>query len=470
MALKDTFRKLTKRVRSAPFGVSGSTAYLGEHYDDIEERNAKLVGERKYETYINILANVSVVAASVRYFLNLTARPNWTFTAADGDTDSKYAKLATEMLLEDPDTSWHRIIRRMALYRFYGFSLQEFTVRRREDGVITLADISNRPQISIRKWNYHPDRQRILSVEQEAPITGERYVIPRSKLLYVVDDTISDAPTGLGLLRHIVAATEALKKYEQLEGIGFETDLRGIPIGRAPLTRLAQMVKSGQISETQRLDIEAPMRAFLKGHIKTPELGLLLDSNPYHSMDEANRPSTQKQWDMELLYNTSTSLEALARAIQRLNREIARVLGTEQLMLGEDIAGSFALSTDKTQSFILLVEGGLKEMRYAVKQDILNMLWALNGYPIEMMPTPQTESVSYQDIKDIAEALSKLATAGVPLQADDPAMQEFRELIGLSPMPQDIIDRIIKAAKDAADAANKPTPTSMPAKSGSGGQ
>ena len=448
------FNRGKGRVSTNPYGVTGSVAYLGETYDDIGERDSKLIGERKYETYINMLANVSVVAASVRYFLNLTARANWTFTPAPADTDEKYAKLATEMLLKDPLTSWHRIVRRMALYRFYGFSLQEFTIRRRDDGILTIDNIANRPQYTIKEWNYDATRQNIIGVEQEAPVTGERLRIPMIRLLYLVDDTISDAPSGMGLLRHIVSATEALKRFEQLEGIGFESDLRGIPIGRAPLTRLREMVKSGAITEDQRIKIEAPLREFLKNHVKTPELGLLLDSHPYHAADEANRPSTQKQWDMELLHNTSTSLEALARAIQRLNREIARVLGTEQLMLGEDIAGSFALSMDKTQSFILLVEGALKEMRDAVKRDLLYVLWLLNGYPMEMMPEPKTEAVAYQNVKDIAEALNKLALAGVPVAPDDPALNQIRDLMGLNHTPEEIVSRLIESIANEPSAGD----------------
>ena len=440
-----------KRVSTKPHGVTGSVAYLGESYDDIDERNHKLVAERKYETYINMLVNVSVVAASVRYFLNLTAKSEWTFEPSKADTDGKYAKLAEEMLMKDSLTSWHRVIRRMALYRFYGFSLQEFTLRRRPDGVITLDNVANRPQSTIKEWFYDSTKQNILAVRQEAPVTGERFIIPRAQLLYIVDDTISDNPSGLGLLRHIVAAAEALKRYEQLEGVGFESDLRGIPIGFAPLTRLAEMVKAGSITDAQRLQIEGPLREFLKNHVKTTKLGLLLDSHPYFSLDEASRPSTSKQWDMELLQNSSTSLEALARTIQRLNREIARVLGTEQLMLGEENAGSFALSMDKTQSFTLLVEGALKEMRESVKRDILTTIWALNGWPEDTIPTPKTESTTYRDVKDIAEALNKIAQAGVKLTPDDPAIQEFRELLGMSKIPEDIIQRLIKQVEQELD-------------------
>ena len=443
-------------------GAAGNTMYGANIYDadfEHEELNPELQGRKKYEKYLNMLATVTIIAASVRYFLNLTARSSWSFRPADDDSEEAkdYAAKAEQILLKDPKTSWHRTVRRMALYRFYGFSIQEFTVYRRPDGVISIYDIMNRPQSTIHEWHLDPKTQEITAVNQEHPQSFETYTIPRYKMLYIVDDTISDSPAGLGLMRHIVAAADALKRYEQLEGVGFETDLHGIPIGRAPLSRLAQMVKSGQLSEAQKKELEAPLRAFLKGHIKTSKLSMLLDSHPYHSQDEANRPSPQKQWDLELLKSSTTSLEAVAATIQRLNREVARVLGTEQLMLGEGMSGSFALSKDKTQSFILLVEGALKEMREVVTRDILGPMWEINGWPEDMMPLPVTESVNYKDVEEIARTLQYIALAGVPLSPDDPALQELRDIAGLSRTPQTIIDRLVALIGQQNDDARSNT-------------
>lgn len=446
-------RKQSSISQSSAMGVSGAVSHTGfveNIYDsdfDIHETNVKLQGRRKYETYLNILSNVTVVSASTRYFLNLAARAHWSFRPATPDSEEalEYARLASEIILEDPKTSWHRIVRRMAMYRFFGFSLQEFTLYRRADGVISIYDIMHRPQSTIREWIFDPKTHEIMAIKQEHPISNEIYTIPRNKLLYIVDDTISDSPSGLGLLRHIVAAADALKKYEQLEGIGFETDLRGIPIGRAPLSALSQMVKSGKISIAQETRLLEPIKKFLENHVKSSKLSMLLDSHVYHAQDESMRPSPQKQWDIELLKSTSSSLEPIARTIQRLNREIARVLGTEQLMLGEDIAGSFALSKDKTQSFILLVESALKEIREVVYKDILIPIWEINGWPLEYLPIPTTESISYKDIEEVARALQHIASAGAPVYPDDPALQEFRDIAGLPRIPQSIIDRQLSA-------------------------
>ena len=124
---------------TVPVGAMG-TALYGGYIQDAEE--SKLLKDgTKYKTYSEMLANVSIVAAGVRYFLNLTAKAKWNFTPSDGDPDGMYAELAEAILTDDPRTPWHRIVRRAAMYRFYGFSVQEWTARRREDGVMTLAEL-----------------------------------------------------------------------------------------------------------------------------------------------------------------------------------------------------------------------------------------------------------------------------------------------------------------------------------------
>jgi hypothetical protein len=422
--------RLRRKVRpTETLGAPGVAIYGG--YIQEEEKNANLQSrEERYKTFSEILANTSIVAAGTRYFLNLIAKAEWSFKPSDADTDGHFAILAEEMLTSDPVTPWHRIVRRAAMYRFYGFSIQEWTARRRPDGLLTLADVAPRAQLTIERWDMDDDGF-IRGVAQRSPQTSKEIYLPRQKLLYLVDDTLSDSPEGLGLFRHIVAPAQRLARYEQLEGFGFETDLRGVPIGRGPFTELARMVAAGELSEAQRVTIEAPMRDFIKNHVKTAKLGLLLDSMTYESKDEAGKASSMRQWDVGLMKGSATSFKENASAIERLNREIARILGAEQLMLGSDGKGSLALSGDKTNSFFLLIDGALDEVREAVVTDLLGTLWTLNGWPEEMKPMVSTEAVRHSDVEQIASTLRDLATAGAVLDPEDPVVSEIRDLMGV---------------------------------------
>ena len=436
-SLVDPFLSRLRSRRAAPTKTLGThgVAIFGGYVAEGEKSKDLASHDARYRTYSEILADTSIVSAGVRYFLNLAAKAHWTFTPAEADTDGKYAVLAEAMLTKDPLTPWHRIVRRLAMYRFYGFAILEWTAKRRDDGLLTFADVEPRAQRTIQRWDVD-ETGKVLGALQRSPQTQREIYLPREKIIYLVDDSLNDSPEGLGLFRHLVASAKRLQRYEQLEGFGFETDLRGIPILRAPFSELGDKVAAGTMTEEERKAIEEPMQEFVRAHIKTPNIAMLLDSAPYEASDDAAKPSNVKKWDVDLMRGSATSFKENAAAIERLNRELARVLGVEQLLLGSGSTGSYALSKDKTSSFRLLVDGALQEIGKTVEKDLLETLWRLNGWLPEMLPEIVVESVRAQDIEQIAAALRDLAAAGAPMMPDDPAIAEIRALLGLS-VPED---------------------------------
>ena len=422
----------SRRRRIAPtrtIGVAGTAIYAG-YVADHETDPALSSHDARSRTFSKILTDTSIVVAAVRYYTNLIGAAKWSFAPAEADGDGYYAELAEAMLTADPATSWSRIVRRAAMYRLWGFSIQEWTARRREDGWLTLADVAPRAQVTIERWDTDATGE-VLGAIQESPQTSEAIYLPRAKLLYLVDDTLHDSPEGLGILRQLVAPAKRLARYEELEGIGFETDLGGIPVVRAPFGDYAEMVSNKRITSAERDKLVKPLQNFIENHVRSTRTGVMLDSATYRNQDESERPSTERMWDVELLQGTSRSFAENAAAIERINREMARILGVEQLLLGAD-GGSYALSRDKTHAFYLLVEGALSEVREAVETDLLQTLWRLNGWPADMMPVVTTEAVSYTDIAELTAALRDMATAGAVLAPDDPAIDEVRDLMGLS--------------------------------------
>lgn len=410
-------------------GVPGTAIFGG--YIVENEKNAQLSGTLKYRTYSDLLANVSIVAAGTRFFLNLVSRSKWVVEPADDTPQAEEFKERVEAMMEDMETPWHRVVRRAAMYRFYGFSIQEWTAKRNEDGSIGMKDIAPRPQLTIIQWD-RDDNGNIVGVIQQSPQDYEEIYLNREKLVYVVDDTLNDSPEGLGLFRHIVKPSQELQRFEQLEGFGYEADLRGIPIGKAPLGELTTLVNDGLINEQQKSAIMEPLENFIANHIKNPRLGLVLDSSPYRARDEGSSPSGNEQWGIELLQSSASSAAEVSKAIERKNQEIARVLGVEGLLLGSSQHGSQALSTDKSHNFALVVSSTLGELAESFEKDFIGTIWKLNGWPEEMKPSFTTESSVYRDVTKITAALKDMATAGAVLHPEDPAIDEVRELLGLS--------------------------------------
>ena len=397
-----------------------------------DETNPALVGTARYDTFSGMLANVSIVAAGTRYFLNFIGKANWKPIPPNDSPEAQFEAEWTESVIDKMDTPWHRVIRRSAMFRFYGFSVQEWTARRLDDGTIGYKNISTRPQRTIERWDVDIDGT-ILGMIQRSPQTGEELYLPRVKTLYMVDDSIDDGPEGLGLYRHLATPAAHLQRLETLEGYNFEMDLRGVPIGRAPFAALRAAVKAGKMSEAQFNSAIGVLNTFIDKHIKSPQLGLVLDSATYTTTDEKGAPSPQKQWDVEVMQSDSAhSAVAAAATIERKNREMARILGVEHLMLGGDGQGSLALSQDKNDSFALIIDSTLQELVATMNKDFLEPLWIMNGKDPELMPRFKTDAIQHRSVESITQALKDMAAAGAIMAPDDPAIDEVRDILGLS--------------------------------------
>jgi hypothetical protein len=456
-AVSSLLESFVKAISPAPRSVAptvtagegGSAELYGSGYVKNTERSGALQGKRRFITYSEMLANTSMVAAGTRYFLNISSKASWIAQPAM-DQDGKPLPGAeaiaesVNLMMSDMSTPWYRVVRRAAMYRFLGFSVQEWTAKKRDDGQIGMKDVENRPQVSIERWDVDPSGT-VQGVTQRLARGGEIY-LPRNKIIHLVDDALNDSPEGLGVLRHAVRIAQRLDAYEQLEELAFETDLRGIPIGRAPLKSLRELEAAGKINKAESNRLMQPLRNFINNHIRNRELGIMLDSETYVTQDEKNAPSQVKAWDLELLQGSATGQDAVAIAINRLNYELARVLGTEHLLLGSDGTGSLALGNVKAEDFYMQVQSCLSEMTEAYTRDFIGPLGLLNGWDQKLLPKFKVDSVQPKDAARIAITLKDMATAGAVLGPDDPAIMEMRDLLGLARPSQESIDRALEDA------------------------
>ena len=119
-------RAADRRVRpTKTVGVPGTAMFGG--YPTSRERERKYVGREKFTTYSEAMVTSATLGAGVRFYLNLLAKSKWAFTPAEHPDGDRLAEEAECIFTKDPETPWPRIVRRAAMYRFYGFSVQEWT-------------------------------------------------------------------------------------------------------------------------------------------------------------------------------------------------------------------------------------------------------------------------------------------------------------------------------------------------------
>ena len=416
------------------FGVGGTIAYGGQIATG--DRNPKARGPQRWQNAQDILVNTSIVAAGVRYYLNLAARPLWKLEPPSDKPEAKQAAEFAESLLHSTDTSWTRIVRRNAVFKFHGFGLHEWVAKRRDDGRIGFRSIEPRPPHTIERWDMDPHNS-VLGVYQRNPGNGQPIYLPRPKLVYLVDDALTDSPEGLGWSRHLISPSDRMKKYLNLEAIGFERDLAGTPVGRAPYAAIKAAVAGGTLTEEQGKELTRGIEEFVRTKSRQPDTGLMLDSQPFIGKSDqgGNTPSSTMQYGIELLTGEPGTTAELGAAIGRTTWDMALIIGVERLLVGREGAGSLALSEDTSVNLYLNINSTLGDMAESYDRDLIGPAWALNGLDPALRPTLKVEDVSFKDVAKLAKVLADMSAAGAVLAPDDPAINEVRDLAGLPHQP-----------------------------------
>ncbi len=148
--------------------------------------------------------------------------------------------------------------------------------------------------------------------------------------------------------------------------------------------------------------------------------------------------STVDKWKVDLLNAGSGGFETLGKAIDRLTHDMARILGAESLLLGGQGggSGSKALSEDKSRNLYLSVNATNTDIGEGARRDLFGPIWMFNGLDPDLMPRLDTADVAFKDVAVVAKALADMATAGAILAPDDPAIDDMRDLLGVSRQPE----------------------------------
>lgn len=412
------------------------------------ERNPELQGDNLWRTYTELVASTAIVAAAVRYSLNLIAGVTWEVTPNPRCKDQGLARKCADTVrdgLIDADMTlpWSNYAAKQALFKWYGFSMHNWMWRKRSDGLIVMADLRHRPQHTIKRWDITTEGEPWAGVEQQTR-TGGIYYMDRARLWYTADLSLTDLPMGVGMLRHIVEHCRRLTEYETLEAIGHEANLRGVPYARGPLQEMFNYAKTSLKMSDQEADAwvaeqTGEVRSFLKNHVKKPDQGLLLDSAVYEAMANGGKTiSSVPKWVIELLQGDDMGLPATAAVIERLNKEIARVMFYEFALMG-DSEGARAVHEDKTSQYGAFLNSTTRELGNSARNDLARPLVAANhGKEAAENATPYVEPnpISTEDILTATQAMANMVHAGMYAPPDDPVWNQLRRRAHFAQQPK----------------------------------
>jgi hypothetical protein len=435
-----------------PVGTGGTSSFGG--YPSSNESAAAMRGTARHKTMAEMVANVAIVATAVRRTYRLIGGVDWTMSPARGeDIDETAAKDAAEFAhhaivngtrATTPIGKWAK---RVASAEFFGASTQAWTMRvdddRRWPGSLIYDRIDWRPSATIERWD--TDANGVVhGVWQRSTDTGAEIYIPRARLVYHVDDELTDSPEGTGLLRHAAETVRRLLVYLSIEGKGYQNSVNGNMVGRTPSAEM----KASRMDAAAIAAAEAGLRDYLQNHRKKEDLHLVLDSKTYKNNDGS--PSNVPMWSIDTI-KADNDLEELGKAIQRDLWMIAVALNVEHVMLGS-AGGSLAMQAQKSADYYRFVEGILENIAQVIARDLIDPLWVVNGLDPALKPTPQFSRLSFHDVTELVAMLKDLATAGVTVDRADDAVRAIFEFLGL-PVLDDDPEAMAAARADAAAAA-----------------
>lgn len=290
----------------------------------------------------------------------------------------------------------------------FGFSVGEMVLDKRPDGRLWLKNIDPRGQETLDRWGFGEGEAKdtAMTFIQADPDTGTRYDIPLSKCVHVTFRGRKGNPQGKSLLRSVFRPWRMCKDLENLEAIGIERDVGGMPKAKLP---------EGDISTEDEDDLRTTLKNLRMDDAMYLLLPFGVDVEPYGG--------GSKMYDV-------------AAVIDRKQKEILGRGFAQFLKLGMDNVGTQALVRG-SQDFFMLSLGSVQDaLLEAWNQQLVPYLFAFNRFPgMSDYPTLEWEQPGKVDFAGLINSLVAAINAKLftPTDIDE---DRIREVLDWPELPE----------------------------------
>jgi hypothetical protein len=389
-------------------GVTGLSRWGGTVN---EEFLPELQGRKAIQVYREMSNNDPIIGAILFAIKMLCRQVVWRVELG-GDTDEdKKAKDFLESCMNDMSTSWEDTISEILSMLTYGFSYHEIVYKLRlgdqddsskkskyNDGLIGWRKLSIRSQETLYEWVFDT-AGGIQGMKQIAPPDYRVCFIPIEKALLFRTEVTKGNPEGRSILRNAYRPWHMKKSIEDIEGIGIERDLAGLPVAWVPPEVSSPSTDEGRTALEKFKTLVTKVR-------RDQQEGIIM---PLDYDERGN-----KRYDFTLLSSSGRQFD-VDKVINRYNQQIAQTVLADFIMLGTEKVGSYALSSNKTHIFALAIGAFLDEIEGVLNTHAVPRLFKLNPFNVEEFPKIKHGEVESVDLTELGDFISKLASAGMPL-------------------------------------------------------
>jgi hypothetical protein len=413
MAIKDQNDKPIKLTSEV--GTTGLKHWQGR-ID--EEWVRELMDLRRWKTLREMRDNDPIIGAILFAVDMLIRQVDWRVESQSDKPDDLAAAEFLESVKEDMSQSWDNLVSEILSFLPYGFCYSELVYKRRlgsrnkdparrskyTDGKIGWRKIPIRAQDTLDHWLIDDDGG-VQGFVQRDPINGQIYTIPIEKALLFRTSSHKNNPDGRSVLRNAFRPWFFKKRIEEIEGIGIERDLAGLPVIYAP----TKIMVSGASAEDAQVYTE--LKNIVRNIRRDEQEGIVM---PGGRDDKGNL-----LYELKLLSTGGSRQFSTNEIVGRYEQRIAMTMLADFILLGHEKVGSFALSSNKTDLFGVALGAFMDEIAAVFNQYAVPRLFQLNGYDLMDLPVFVHGDVETPDLKELGEYLAKLAGAGVELFPDD---------------------------------------------------
>ena len=417
----------------AEIGTSGLRQYGGFV---VEEWLRSLSGRKAAWAFREIADNSPVVGA-ILFAIEWLARQVETRVEPGNDTD---AAEFVESCLDDMSHSWPDFVSEALSVITYGWSWHEIVYKKRQgpqapralnldqrtgtlaadteeddsqvagsrykDGRIGWRKLPVRAQETLLRWHF--DGYSGLAAMEQIDWHGGEHVMPIEKALLFRARPRRSNPEGFSCLRNAFVPYYRLKNIEQIEAIGIERDLAGIPTLEPP----------------EGVDLNLPQNAALLKAAQ--ELVTSIRRDEYEGVVY---PSAG--WVLKLIASAGTRQINTDPVVRRYEQRIATSMLADFILIGQDAVGSFAMVDVKSDLFSMALDGILGLIADVMNRHAIPRLLRMNGMDITEPPEIRFSSAGRIDPQKVGDFLQSISLAGARIPWSEELLKAMFSELGL---------------------------------------
>ena len=413
-----TTKRRTTSTDFAEVGSTGLVQQMGEIRDDFL---SALQGRKRHSTYREMSDNHPVIGAILHSIEMLIRGVDWTVEPNDpNDQTSVDRATFVASCMDDMSHTWADTLSAALSMLTYGYSYHEIVYKRRggpgddptkrskyTDNLIGWRKIPIRDQSTITRWDIDKTGgiQGAIQLDSYASGRGE-VTLPIAKCLLFRTTTKRNNPEGRSILRNAFVPWYYQTKISEIEAIGIERDLAGMPVALVPphlLSDTATAQETAALSEIKKI---------VRNIRRDEQEGIVYPL--------AYDPDTGNlAYDLKLLSTGGRRQFDTNAIIARYDQRIAMTVLADFILLGHDKVGTQALSVSKIQLFADSLTTWLDSIADTFNRHAIPRLIKLNGWDEADSPKLRYTPPRNVDIGIVADYVSKLAGVGAIIPTDE---------------------------------------------------